>query len=64
MTRKDWQRTKKLQGLAENKEATSSGGQAAGAARVAYEKQTGVAVSTKTNYLEISEATHRKVLNR
>lgn len=48
------------QGLAENKEAARSGGQAAGAARVAYEMQTGVAVSTKTNYLEISEAKRRK----
>lgn len=48
------------QGLAENKEAARSGGQAAGAARFAYEMQTGVAVSTKTNYLEISEAKRRK----
>lgn len=51
-----------LLGLKKNKRAAKSGGTAAGAARKAFEKETGKKVSSKTNYLCLSEKDHRKLI--
>lgn len=52
------------QGLSENKNAARKGGLAAGAAREAYELKKGGPVSSKTNYIEISEAEQRKRIGK
>jgi DNA-damage-inducible protein D len=53
-------RNKDAQGFPQNKEAATKGGGIAGGARKKLERESGRAVSTPENYLEISESDARK----
>lgn len=59
---KDIVKARDAQGFSENKEAAKVGGSVARVARERQEELTGQPVSTKTNYLETSEAEQRKRL--
>lgn len=59
---KDIVEARNAQGFSENKEAAKVGGSVARVARERQEELTGKPVSTKSNYLEISEAEQRKRL--